>query len=75
MHVVGLVVEHDEIVQPLQPVQHGGLARRNVLRRLPTKQGVDGVLGCPSTFPRLLDLIDVRDEHVPARIGLDPLAA
>ena len=74
--VVGLVVEHDEVLQRLEPLQHRALAGSGqILARLLAQQRLDRILRRPFLIARFVELVDVGKKEVARCVRLGGLSA
>ena len=69
------VVHNHEVFEGLHSLQHRALAGSGqVMRGLPAKKGLDGVLRSPLLVTRFIELVDVREEEVSGRVRFGRLA-
>ena len=73
--VMGLVVEHDEVLEAFYALEHGGLVGGKVGGRLAAEERFDGVFRGPFFLAGLVELLDVAEEQVGRRVGFGALAA
>ena len=65
MDVVRFVIQYHEILERLDPLQHGALTgRRQVLRGLSAQKRLDGVVRRPFLVTRLVELLDIGQKEI-----------